>query len=351
MQTPQNTNTNTSEPTLAKNRHGKWEIRFSEKGPDGNWRSRTVSTRETSKPAAQAFLKEWLKTEETVQKKADNQDVATIIERYLKNRGGASEKSVLKQVKAFFGDCLPLEIDADLIREYRETKSHAKDSTVRRHLASLIAALNYSADHKHIPQADLPLIELPPQGKGRELFLDEDQEAEFHALAMGDSIGKSRLTRVTRFVGIALDTASRKGAIETLTWDRVDLKHGLIDFHVSGAAETNKRRVKVPISDRLRPLLERAYSERETDPETGKSFVIDRGAIRKAYSTFLKTTPYPWVTPHVMRHTWATLAARNGVSLWDIAGVLGDNEATVRKHYLHHCPDHLRGAVNHRKFF
>ena len=52
--------------------------------------------------------------------------------------------------------------------------------------------------------------------------------------------------------------------------------------------------------------------------------------------------------PHDMRRTWATHAAQNGVSLWDIAGVLGDSPVVVANHYAHHCADHLRGAVDFR---
>jgi hypothetical protein len=42
------------------------------------------------------------------------------------------------------------------------------------------------------------------------------------------------------------------------------------------------------------------------------------------------------------------LAARAGVDLFRVAGVLGDTIATVERAYAHHCPDHLRAAVNFR---
>ena len=55
------------------------------------------------------------------------------------------------------------------------------------------------------------------------------------------------------------------------------------------------------------------------------------------------------VTRHTLRHTWATWAAQHRVSMWDIAGVLGDTVETVTRNYAHHSPDDLRAAVNFRK--
>jgi integrase len=52
------------------------------------------------------------------------------------------------------------------------------------------------------------------------------------------------------------------------------------------------------------------------------------------------------VTPHVLRHSCATLMLQSRVSTWDVAGVLGTSEAVVRKTYGHHCVEHLRDAVN-----
>jgi integrase len=67
----------------------------------------------------------------------------------------------------------------------------------------------------------------------------------------------------------------------------------------------------------------------------------------RALQTFGRKHGVPWLTPHVCRHTWATLAARGGVDPYAIAGVLGDTLATVTANYLHHAPDHLRSAINH----
>jgi integrase len=52
------------------------------------------------------------------------------------------------------------------------------------------------------------------------------------------------------------------------------------------------------------------------------------------------------VTPHVLRHTFGTLLAREDVQLFKIAALMGDTEETVRTHYLHHVPTDLERAVN-----
>ena len=53
----------------------------------------------------------------------------------------------------------------------------------------------------------------------------------------------------------------------------------------------------------------------------------------------------PEVTPHVLRHTCATMLLQRGVSVYDVAGVLGTSEDVIRRTYGHHADDHLRRAV------
>jgi integrase len=56
-----------------------------------------------------------------------------------------------------------------------------------------------------------------------------------------------------------------------------------------------------------------------------------------------------WVTPHVLRHTWASLAAMAGKPMQDIAAVMGDTIKTIEAHYLHLSPDHLRDVIDFKE--
>lgn len=152
-----------------------------------------------------------------------------------------------------------------------------------------------------------------------------------------------RLTRIARFVVLALDTAARSKTIERLKWSQVDFTQGVIDYREPGKAITKKRVVPVPISTRLRPVLERMFNERVSE------YVLDHpGSTRKAWELFRADIGMPNLDRHDLRRTWATLAAQNRVSMWQIAGVLGDTLATVERHYLWHHPDNLHNAVNAR---
>lgn len=52
------------------------------------------------------------------------------------------------------------------------------------------------------------------------------------------------------------------------------------------------------------------------------------------------------VTPHTLKHSCATLMLQNGVSTWNVAGLLGTSEAVIRKVYGHHAISHLREAAD-----
>lgn len=336
---------------LGKNRSGFWEVRWSERYEDGSWRTRSVSTRTKNRADALAFKAAWLEglnadAAEAEVARSKTPTVGELIDRYSTdhvdaNRRTASQTQSLVFPKRLLGARVHTELDLRVLGDYRASRNRA-DGTLRRELGALVAVLNWAGKKRLIDPATIPHIDLPPEGQGRSSFLTEEQEAVFYAEAMGHSIGEKRLTRVTRFVALALDTAGRKEALETLTWDRVDLAGGLIDLRDPTRRATKKRRAVVPISARLAPLLERAKREAINE------YVLDGGSIVKTWRTWVAQSSFPAITPHDLRRTWATLAARAGVPLWDVAAVLGDTIEVVMKHYAVHQPGHLRGAIDAR---
>lgn len=330
-----------------RNAQGYWEITWSERVAAGAWRTRRVSTRTKDRAAADAVLAGFVTTLAKERAEAKAGTIGGLVDAYLAARPHMKSTQAvhLRTVKRHLGHLPPADLDENVLSRYRQVRA-VKDGTLRRDLNALSTVLNWAVRKRVLRADDRPHFDLPPEGPPRDLWLREHERDVFWQALLDASpaADAGRLSRVTRFGAIALETAARKASIEGLRWDRVDLGARLIDFRDPRLAATKKRRVPVPISDELFPVIERAWRER-TGP-----FVLDHGgSIRSAWETFVAGCPYPWVTPHVMRHTWATLAARAGVPLAKIAAMLGDTEAVVEKHYRHHAPDYLRDAVNWRK--
>jgi integrase len=71
---------------------------------------------------------------------------------------------------------------------------------------------------------------------------------------------------------------------------------------------------------------------------------IQRGAaiyrynFRRPFEEYVKAQGIPWITTHSMRHTFASLLASKGESIYKIAVWLGDDVRTVQKHYAKLLP-------------
>lgn len=231
----------------------------------------------------------------------------------------------------------------------------AKPITIRRELATLVAALNFCASPaaKLIKKAEIETIRMPHPGEPRDRWL-RMEEMQRLLKAAGEMRRGDKLSRGERFLWLALETAARKQAILDLTWDRVDFEIGVIHYDVPGRAKTKKRRASVPISSALRPVLERAFAERENELVMGNKAeiwaTVQFIAIRAGYSVqSFEPGGKPKATgisPHVLRHTAATHMARRGVPLWVIAKILGNTLAMVEKVYAKWVPDDPAGTVD-----
>ena len=61
--------------------------------------------------------------------------------------------------------------------------------------------------------------------------------------------------------------------------------------------------------------------------------------FRRPFEEYMESQGCSWVTPHIMRHTFASLLASKGRSIYKISMWLGDDVRTTHKHYAKLAPN------------
>src|SRR5215831_11848530 len=201
------------------------------------------------------------------------------------------------------------------------------------------------------------IVTLPKVSESRERYLKRKEIAALLWAALGfnrdGTRNRFRINRhLARFILIGLYTGTRHDAMLQLQWIAnttggwFDLDAGVLYRRPQDAIETNKRRTPSPIPPRLMPHLQRwrRLSTQYVIEYDGKPIASQ---LRRAWTGARAMAGLGAdVTPHVLKHTCATLMLQNRVSTWDVAGVLGTSEAVIRKTYGHHSVEHLRTAVD-----
>lgn len=264
-----------------------------------------------------------------------------------------NHKIFIRHLMAHFGSIEVKSISANDVLRYsraRENltvgKRRAGPGTIRRELGVLIAAINWAVKNKLLSRDDVPSIARPASPAPKDRWLAREEAERLLKEARGDN---DALPDVYKFIVLVLATASRKQAVYDLERSQIDLERGMIYLNPTGRRQTRKRRPPIPIADWFRPILEQILEEakgkRLLNGES-RNKLGRRRDIEGAFAKICEKAGLEGVTPHVLRHTWGTWAAQAGVPLADIGGVMGDDIETVYRNYLHHCPEHLRKAVN-----
>lgn len=296
-------------------------------------------------------------------RRSDGSPVVVDAARLYDTRKDGKPTGAIPNLAAHFGTTAVCDVNDDLVALYVDRRRRGEigrpsgDGTIRRELGCLVAAINHNlranVKPKRITAGDVPTIRLPEAPEPKQRVLSLDEAARLYAACQRKSVPKlwdTPYTRVELFTRIALNTAARRRSIEALTVFQVDLERRQIDFNPPGRRQTKKRRPVVPISDELFPYI-KAAKESAIAHHSEYLLGSDGGAIRTAFENAVAAAGLQGVTPHTLRHTWATWAARYSKrpmweTMYGIAGVMGDTVQTVFRVYAKHHPDFLRDAVN-----
>lgn len=221
--------------------------------------------------------------------------------------------SLWKVLEPHFGYKLGRAITKDDCREYIRSRKGKSNSTIRTELEALRACLRW-----HYGK-DAPQITAPPPSKPRDRYLSKEQRDRL--------LENIETPHVRLFTILALTTGARMGAILELTWDRVDLEVGTIDFNPAGRDKTNKRRTVVPINETARQALEEAHKGALTD------HVIEYGgkpvaSVKKAVRAAAERAKVP-CSPHDFRRSAARWMAEADVPMEQIAQFLGHTSTRI----------------------
>lgn len=151
--------------------------------------------------------------------------------------------------------------------------------------------------------------------------------------------------RTRRGALLMLCAGLRIAEVWALTWDDVDMEQRALMVRTGKGGKDRP----LPMNEHLWNALNEVAPERRrgavVDCARGEAFATPN-ALGNAYRKFFAQVGFPNMTPHVLRHTFATELLRSKVDLETIRQLMGHESLETTQRYLLADPERLRGAVD-----
>lgn len=266
---------------------------------------------------------------------------------YLEIEKGRSVKTVEnydRYLKKFFGFAKisePKDISEDTVRKYRLYLNRASldKNTQNYYIIALRMFLKYLSK-RNIGSLDAEKIELAklPQ---RELDLLGAEDLE--RLLKAPEGNSAKALRDKAILEMFFSTGLRISELCNLKIDDVNLKRD--EFSVRGKG--GKIRV-VFLSDRAKESIKK-YLEKRGNVDNDKLFPVTPRSIQRMIKKYaIKAGIAKKVTPHVLRHAFATDLLQNGADLRSVQAMLGHANISTTQIYTHFTDKQLKEV--HRAF-
>lgn len=249
-------------------------------------------------------------------------------------------------------DFEPLSITHQLLRLYLAELDAARyeRSTINRHLSALKGFYQWLIISRQIDANPAAILQGPKQtAKLPRVVSASELEALLNAFVPPDGETPDALSRRnTALLEFLYACGARVGEAATLTCDRVDFSRGLVQVIGKG----NKERI-IPLHalalERMSEYLRLARSELLGNKNHSFFFVSTRGnalstaAIRRVFKEALRRAGIDEsLSPHAMRHTFATDVLSGGADLRSVQEMLGHASLSTTQIYTHLTPKHLK---------
>lgn len=284
------------------------------------------------------------------------------VERGRSQRTAENYHLYLERLIEFAGDIEIHKVNSELVRKWRlwlnryENDSGDSLSTLTQsyHLIALRNFLGYCSK-RDIEALTPEKVELPKTKRKQVSFLTH-AETERLLAALGTKTPQD--LRDKAIVELLFSSGLRVSELCNLNRDHIDLKRG--EFMVRGKGQKDRPVFVSPEAteclaaylktrtDPAKPLFIR-YSGAKTGDSAGESFRLTPRSVQRMVSHYAKLAGITkQVSPHTLRHSFATDLLMNGADIRSVQAMLGHSNIATTQVYTHVTDLHLKAI--HRQF-
>lgn len=234
------------------------------------------------------------------------------------------------------------DITKDQLRAYQQSLTHLRPRTVGRRMAALRSLFFFAESEKQISDSPFEGLRLRirigrslPRTLGHKT-VERFFRTLYHRQAETPAAKLQKLRDIA-IVELLFGTGLRVGEAANLSLDRIDLESGSIRVDGKGARERLvpivSSELKIALNDYVQDRQESEASARRffVNPRSGRR--VSEDAIRRAVHRLARMAGVGRVTPHMFRHTFATLLLDRGVDLRLIQRLLGHSSIVTTTIY------------------
>lgn len=287
---------------------------------------------------------------------------------YLEIEQNRSQRTIrnydhyLTRLIDFAGDIKVGDIDPELIRKWRlwlnrlgtNTSDELQKSTQNYHLIALRSFLKFCAK-RNIPVLPADKVELARTTRKQVTFLTEEELSRLLAQPKLDTLPGLRDRAILELL---FSSGLRVSELVGLDREHINLKRR--EFMVRGKGQKDRpifisqeaadwlERYLDQRQDTTRPLFVRYSGSKKVDT-TGNFHRLTARSVQRMVSRYaLLAGITKHVSPHTLRHSFATDLLMNGADLRSVQALLGHSNISTTQIYTHVTDPHLKSV--HQKF-